>query len=514
MDSTDLLSLEASRAYHDFHYFRKYIANYSDFQEFHNAVDRVLLSPSRRKKILIPRNHLKSSDVIAWLAWTILRNTDVSILYETSVYKQTLKYTKELQGIILSDRWKRLYGDFKGRPWREEGGEFIINRRKRSQVAPTLTASGLDRTQTGQHYDIVVFDDIVDEHNHRTEEGREKAIERFRNATSLLRPGGMIVLIGTPWDEKDLYGWLEENPKIAAEFETIRMDIYFPGTRRIMFHQRFVETIEEEVPGKESLEYLRITNGPFKFACQYRCNPKAEDFAEFKESWLHYEDDQEILKRMLHPSTHGKSCLFVDPAVGKEHTLHPCDNGIVGAHFHPALPSTPSKADVFLAEGINIDPGSLIERIHAYAVSLRLDEVYIEDVQFQSVLLRLLELKRNQERQTYRIIPVNPQRFGDKDRRIRGLFPYYRFGQITHAASLKGSKLENQLKRFPKDRLKDVIDAFAQFPFMTPFPLVRMQKKDQLAKISGNAYSAHRAPKIVPKPKKGSTEDDIWNVGI
>jgi len=119
-------------------------------------------------------------------------------------------------------------------------------------------------------------------------------------------------------------------------------------------------------------------------------------------------------------------------------------------------------------------------------------EVYIEDVGFQGVLINLLEEKRNRFNQYFQINPSSPTE--DKHKRIRGLFPFYQYGQIYHSEALKGKKLEDQLHRFPKGDKVDLIDALSQFVYKLNWPTKKQQKELQLPGITAKQYYTGRAP--------------------
>lgn len=469
----DLIERERALCLQDFSYFRDTICGYRDFQPFHDKVDKVLLSPSKYKRIIIPRNHLKSSAVMSWVLWCILKNPDLSILYESSIYAQAMKYLGEMKKHLESPVWNKYFGDWVGKPWTDS--QLMVNKRKKIQPASTISASGVDKAQTGQHYDIIVLDDLVNENNSKTIDQREKVIDRYKQALSLLRPQGIVVVVGTPWDRDDLYGWMDKNPSIIGLFEQIKLDVY-DEDGRILFHEKFCETIEEEKvnPHKRSLENLRVQLGAYQFSCQYRCNAEAEDFAEFKKSWLKWSPVKDINSRLK--SMRGRVIIKCDPAMGKEHTKRPCDTAIIHAHYMPN-----HKIDVLFEDVTICTPGDTIEKLHSYAmayVGMGLEvEVMIEDVGFQGYLVTRVEEKMRASGRHYSVISVPP--IGDKHKRVRALFPYYQSGQITHSEAIKGKKLEDQLIRFPRGDKIDAADAHSQYINMINFPIVHHKKSPE-----------------------------------
>lgn len=416
---------------------------------------------------------------MAYALWRIVKTPDLSILYESSIYEQAKRYLGEMQNILNSKPFKVALGNWKGDIWRDS--ELLVSKRKVFQPAPTISASGLDKTQTGQHYDIIIADDIVDEHNSRSTDGRQKVIDRYKQYQSLLRPGGELILAGTPWDEEDLYGWLHARgqEKILSQFNTLRFGAY-DEFGQIRFKEKFCETIEEETmyenKNKRSFESLKIQLGHYKFSCNYLCYPQRGDEAEFKESWLKRSSYEDCLDRLR--SRPGKMYIFCDPAMGKDHTKEPCDVGIIVAHFMPD-----HMIDVIEDHTNRMTPGDTLEILHViakkYAETIDV-EVLIEDVGFQGVLITLLQEKMSKGGVHYQVTPHRA--IGDKDKRIRGLFPFYQYGQVRHSDKVANKKLEAQLRRFPMDRLKDAIDAFSQFTTAFSWPMKQSRKEPEFLK--------------------------------
>src|SRR5262249_23091068 len=147
---------------------------------------------------------------------------------------------------------------------------------------------------------------------HRTHEGREKAKDRVRFALSVLRSGGILVLVGTPWDAEDLYAWVRSDSKIRKVFDEVVLDVYRDASGQpcasgrpengLLMPDMFCESLDEEMrTGRQSLEMLRTILGPFQFSCQYRVNATLEDFSEFKKSWLQWSPDTAVADRMVNP---------------------------------------------------------------------------------------------------------------------------------------------------------------------------------------------------------------------
>ena len=139
-------------------------------------------------------------------------------------------------------------------------------------------------------------------------------------------------------------------------------------------------------------------------------------------------------------------------------------------------------------------PGDTITRLHDVAMIYCVSgytEVFIEDVGFQGVMVKLLEEKRDKAKVYYQITPVRPN--GHKETRIRALFPFYQFGQIRYGGNLLGSRLEYQLERFPKDKIKDAVDAWSQFCYVLQWPVKAIEKTEYEFEYKDMAEGTPRA---------------------
>ena len=62
----------------------------------------------------------------------------------------------------------------------------------------------------GQHYSVIIADDLSSLDNSLTKEQREKVINHWRLYISLLDPGGTIVVVGTRYSAGDIVAHIIE----------------------------------------------------------------------------------------------------------------------------------------------------------------------------------------------------------------------------------------------------------------------------------------------------------------
>jgi hypothetical protein len=136
----------------------------------------------------------------------------------------------------------------------------------------------------GPHPLWAVCDDVLKEGSLWSELEREKAINFLKTAvTNMLLRGGWIVVVGTPFHEDDLYGWVKQNK--AYKF------LKFPGIME--FHPGSPYYDEEKgggvqyrslVPNRHTVAELRAKReeiGAVAFAREILCEPITDDLTLF-----------------------------------------------------------------------------------------------------------------------------------------------------------------------------------------------------------------------------------------
>lgn len=184
----------------------KYLCGYNDVLEHvHGRMIEVLSSHHNRKLVVMPRGTFKTSlAVVAFIIYQIIRNPNIRILLDSELWTLSRNSLREIKAHIKGDRFQQVFPG-----WRlllDNQDEITINQRTRILKEPTVTASGIGAGKTGQHYDLIIADDLNSPQNSLKPELAEKVIDHYRYYTSILEPGGAIVVIGTRYSELDLIG--------------------------------------------------------------------------------------------------------------------------------------------------------------------------------------------------------------------------------------------------------------------------------------------------------------------
>lgn len=189
----------------------KFLLGYTDITwHTHGDMVRALEAPTKRKLIAMPRGTFKSSiGVVGYAIWLLIRNPNLRILIDSEKYENSKNFIREIRHKLESPLISNLFGDAVGAVWGE--GELVLQWRSVGLKEGSVTASGIEAGKTGQHYDIIIHDDINSAENSRTTEARQKVIDHYRLNTSILEPDGIMVIIGTRYSADDLIGFVLEN---------------------------------------------------------------------------------------------------------------------------------------------------------------------------------------------------------------------------------------------------------------------------------------------------------------
>lgn len=172
----------------------------------HLDIIEALESSTKRKLIVCPRGALKSTlCVISYSIWRIMRDPNIRILIDSEVYSNSKNFLREIKAHLESERLTSLFGKFRSDSnWTE--GSITISQRTKVIKEGTITCSGVGAIKVGQHFDLIIGDDMNSNKNSLTQEGRQKVIDHYKLSTSILEPDGDIVIIGTRYAEDDLIG--------------------------------------------------------------------------------------------------------------------------------------------------------------------------------------------------------------------------------------------------------------------------------------------------------------------
>lgn len=139
----------------------------------------------------------------------LLKNPNLRILLDSELYTNSKNFLREIKDHLESPRIVRLFGEFKCSTWNE--GEIIISQRTAVKKEASITCTGIGAEKTGQHYDLIIMDDMNSPTNSNTPEGCAKVVQHYQYMQAILDPGGTLVLVGTRYSAADLIQYSIDN---------------------------------------------------------------------------------------------------------------------------------------------------------------------------------------------------------------------------------------------------------------------------------------------------------------
>jgi len=421
-----------------------------DWQKgLHDDLESFLKGKKLRKKLLlIPRNHLKSSIVtVGYAIQQILINPNIRILLTNATLRRCEEFMTQIQGYLTNtSSLKDIFGAFQTKDTRWTIDQFTIAQRTTGAIKePTVSIASITTNVTGGHYDLIIHDDLVERGNIGTPDQIMKVKDFFADSLNLA-PNAPIIVIGTRWAMGDLYGELLKNQDFDVFLRSATDEkgkVIFPN---MVCADRSNPKWQEMICLESQLE----TQGPYQYSCQYMNNPIAEDSIEFKRPWIQeFDMDPDTFNRL-----NGiEGLLSVDPAFRQNQQSD--YSGFV-------VSKTDEKNISYILEASQkkINPKGVVEEIFRLVDLYSIKRVLIETQVAQIMMVDLLKDEMRRRGKFFVIEEITQSTRETKAVRIRGLIPHYANGRVLHRRGL--SHLEDQLIQFPRNVHDDIIDALSQ----------------------------------------------------
>lgn len=415
---------------------------------FHRELtDFVSKNPQKKKLVLVPRGHLKSTLVtVGYSLMKLLANPSIRILIANATYNLACSFLTDIKRQLkFNEQIHMVWGDLSRNPEKWSENEVMLHLMKQSfgRKEPNITAMGVESNLTSQHYDLIIFDDLVNEKLINTQEQIDKTINFYKEALNLLEPDGECIIVGTRFHDSDLYGWIMDNDNnVLSDFEIMVKKAFegdLDGECELLFPRKF--TVKH-------LKRLRDQLGPYIFSSQYLNDCIPSESADFKKDWFRYYEHTDLRGSPLNTFT------MIDPAISLEKE----------ADFTAIVTvSLDHRSNIYVRDirRIKGKPSDVINEI--FLVYEQWHPIYmgIEEVAFQKALQYSLHEEMVKRQRFLPLKEVKPQA-RTKDQRIRGLQPLYANAKVYHNKEVKNIlHLEDELLRFPRGKHDDIIDSLS-----------------------------------------------------
>jgi len=399
---------------------------------------------------LIPRGHLKTSLLsIAWVIQQILINPNITIRIVTFGWGRSVEILTEIKDHLKNPELVKLFPEilwFDPKAYAPKWGEDAITVKRTAVVAGfTIKVDSIMGGITGSHCDIMVFDDLHDVENTETAEQIRKVIKRFRNCRSVLKPGGLRIIIGTIWKRDDFYAWCKDKG-----FETYRRCATYTskGEECDCDHPDAIPYLPELFTIEE-LQQIKKEQGRAFYSCQYNLQALAEEDVKFTEEMIKYYDTDPL---------YSKIWILVDPALSRTRKADDSAIVIVGKPRNVG-----ERLKVIKSRGLRVRSRQLIDAmLDEYSFFARICPnvmLGVEQAQLQYILIEWLR-----EAMKERSLFFEPQELKHGNRplieRVNKLVPLFENGGIELHSS-RCSKLVEQLLDFGAITHDDHVSALA-----------------------------------------------------
>lgn len=426
--------------------------------DFHyDKLCKKLMEP-REKLIrlwLVPRGFLKTTTLTITDSISLqLRNPSIRIAVISAVLANAKSMVTAIgMPYLTNSRFRMLFPEFcPKKPLAPEtkwtSTEIEIPGRYKDGGHPvmesTFEAFGADSTLTSRHFDYIKCDDLVTRENSTSKEQMEK-IKDFYRAIFPLRnsPSTPMDIIGTRWDDNDLYGELETDEDIEVIKFSAGLNTGIPLW-----------------PIRYPLSELRkIKAGPkmgaYLYSCLYEMEPIPEEEAIFKQRYFkHF---------TIHPSrTHLTRDDGIQVPIGN------CYMTIDGAteegkndYSAMVIAMMDNQDNIYFLETYNkqIDPALFIDELFDLYEKWNCIKFAGQKALVEKMLWSFIKKKMRVEKRYVSFEPLGKNTMLNKEYTIKQLQPWYEGGYVWHNITDKDGVMENSFIRFPRGKNDDLPDA-------------------------------------------------------
>ena len=322
----------------------------------------------------------------------------------------------------------------------------LPNRGGRPVMEGTFEAFGADSTLTSRHFDHLILDDLVTRENSTTREQMQK-VKDFYKACFPLRdnPSVPIDVVGTRWDDGDLYGDLEDQSKEEdSEIEVVKVPCRIDSQ----------PTFPERYPIKELLKIKREM-GSYLFSCCYDLDPVPTEEQVFKDTYFKYFKYDIRTKTIIRDDGEkiplGNCYMAADGAT--EEGRGDFSSIVVGFKD--------SKENIYIIDVFwkQRDPSDFLDDLKVHYMKWNCIKYGIQKAVVEKMLSSFMKKKQREEKFYMNCEPLGINTRMNKEFAIKQMQPWYEAGAVWHNDKFRGTEFEDELLRFPKAKHDDIIDA-------------------------------------------------------
>ncbi len=233
------------------------------------------------RKIMLeaPRGHAKSTTFsVNFPLWKIAKDHNVRIVIVSKSASQSESFVREVQGHMeRNDEYIEWAGNLvpdQAQKWTQS--EFIVKRDNNKLKDPTVSATSVSGVLLSKRADIIICDDILNESITRSATQRERTREWFFDVLMpVLEPNGTLIIVGTAWNQLDLY------QELLADV-TFDVKIIYDA----VVNEKKKEVLWDDKWTWDLLMERKLSSGSLSFNRAYRNMVISAEDQVFQKEWL------------------------------------------------------------------------------------------------------------------------------------------------------------------------------------------------------------------------------------
>lgn len=184
------------------------------------------MDTSDRLVVVAPRDHGKTTQVVARVLWELGRDPNLRIKIVCASDGKAMERLFEVTQHLDNPRVREVFPDLRPADQGEWSKHKIVVSRTARHRDASVEALGITSTATGGRADLLIADDVVDRRNALTMPALREQIRHAWKSdwTNLLEPTGRIWYICTLWHKGDLSHELLANPAFDKIFHAVPDD--------------------------------------------------------------------------------------------------------------------------------------------------------------------------------------------------------------------------------------------------------------------------------------------------
>lgn len=162
------------------------------------------------------RGSYKTTSVSVALALLMILYPNIRIAFMRKTGTDTKEVVAQVKKMLKAEETMAITSSIWGVPVHlttDNNNEITTNLTSDPRGSAQLKAAGTGGSLTGQHYDIIFTDDIVNLDDRKSRAERERVKDIYRELQNLKNRGGRIINTGTPWHIEDAFSVMPEAEK-------------------------------------------------------------------------------------------------------------------------------------------------------------------------------------------------------------------------------------------------------------------------------------------------------------